>query len=63
MAGPNLLVLTDGGQLVLVAADPKEFHEIARAQVCGRTWCTPAYADGKLFVRDARELVCVSLLP
>ena len=63
VAGPNLLVLTDGGQLVLVAADPKEFREIARAQVCGRTWCNPAYADGKLFVRDAKELVCVSLLP
>ncbi len=63
VAGQNLLVLTDGGQLVLVAADPKEFREIARAQVCGRTWCNPAYADGKLFLRDARELVCVSLLP
>jgi outer membrane protein assembly factor BamB len=63
VAGENLLVLTDGGRLVLVAADPKEFREIARAQVCGRTWCNPAYADGKLFARDARELVCVSLLP
>jgi outer membrane protein assembly factor BamB len=63
VTGSNLLVLTDGGQLVLVAADPKEFREIARAQVCGRTWCNPAYADGKLFVRDTKELVCVSLLP
>jgi len=63
VAGRDLLVLTDGGQLVLVAADPKEFREIARTQVCGRTWCNPAYADGKLFVRDTKELVCVSLLP
>jgi outer membrane protein assembly factor BamB len=63
VAGPNLLVLTNGGQLVLVAADPTEFGEIARAQVCGRTWCNPAYADGNLFVRDAKELVCVNLLP
>ncbi len=61
--GPNLLVLTDNGQLALVAADPKAYHEISRVQVCGTNWCNPAYADGKLYFRDARELWCVQLLP
>ncbi len=61
--GENLLLLTETGELVLVAADPKEFKELGRAQVCGNNWCNPAYADGKLFLRDARELVCVDLLP
>ena len=61
--GENILVLTDGGELVLMAADPKEFREISRAQVCGFTWCNPAYAGGKLFLRDARELLCVALVP
>jgi outer membrane protein assembly factor BamB len=63
IADKNLLVLTDGGQLVLVEADPKEFRELGRTQICGRTWCNPAYVDGKLFARDQRELLCVSLLP
>ena len=61
--GRNILALTDGGQLVLFAVDPKEFKEISNVQVCGRTWCNPAYADGKLFLRDGRELLCISLLP
>lgn len=61
--GENLLILTETGELVLVAADPKEFKELGRAQVCRGNWCNPAYADGKLFLRDDRELICVDLMP
>jgi hypothetical protein len=61
--GQNILALTDSGQLVLFAADPKECHELARAQICGQTWCNPAYADGHLYLRDTKELLCVRLLP
>lgn len=60
--GSNIAMLTDGGQFVLFAADPKAFREIARTQVCGTNWCNPAYAGGRLYVRDARELRCVELL-
>ena len=59
----NILALTDGGQLVLFASDPQAFREISKAQVCGKTWCNPAYSDGKLFLRDAHELMCVALMP
>lgn len=58
----NILALTDGGQLVLFAADPQGFKEIGHAQVCGKTWCNPAYADGKLFLRDGGKLMCVDLM-
>lgn len=61
--GNALLMLTDGGQLVMLSSNPNEPREISRAQVCGKTWCNPAYADGKLYLRDAKELLCVSLLP
>ena len=61
--GQNLLMLTDTGELVLFAANPSEFKELGRVQVCGLNWCNPAYADGKLFLRDTRELLCVELLP
>ena len=46
--GDKILILTDSGQLVLIAADPVECKEISRAQVCAMNWCNPAYADGKL---------------
>lgn len=61
--GPNILALTDTGQLVMIAADPNECRELGRAQACGNNWCVPAYADGRLYVRDAKELRCVRLLP
>lgn len=59
--GKNLLVLTDGGELVLVNANPNTYKELARQQVCGKNWNFPAFADGKLYVRDSRELLCLDL--
>lgn len=61
--GKNIAMLNDGGELVLFEANPNEYKEVGRTQVCGNTWCNPAYADGRLYVRDARELICVNLLP
>lgn len=65
--GKNVLVLTDGGEIVLFEANPAEFKEAGRAQVCGLNWCNPAYVDGRLFVRDGikttGELRCLELLP
>jgi outer membrane protein assembly factor BamB len=59
--GKNLLILTYDGQLVLVAGNPEKYTELARVQVCGKTWSYPALADGKLYVRDGRELQCLDL--
>lgn len=56
----HILVLTDSGELVIIAADPKEYREAARFQVCGTNWCSPAWTDGRLYLRDARELKCLS---
>jgi len=59
--GKNLLVLTYDGQLILIAANPEKYTELGRVQVCGKTWSHPAFADGKLYVRDGRELQCLDL--
>lgn len=58
----NVAMLTDGGLFVLFAADPQAYREAGRAQLCGTNWCNPAYADGKLYLRDQRELLAVDLL-
>ena len=60
-AGDKLLVLSESGQLVLLAANPEKYTELGRLQVCGNTWSFPAFANGKLFVRDGRQLLCVDL--
>ncbi len=65
--GKNLLIQTDKGELLLAAADPEKFHELGRAQVCGKGWNHPAYSNGKLYVREGLErgwkLTCFDLLP
>jgi len=61
--GKNLLVLTDAGELVLAAARSDSYTELARVQACGKNWNFPAFSDGRLYVRDARELICFELAP
>ncbi len=58
----RILGLAEDGTLFLMAADGKAFRMIATVKVCGRNWCSPAYAGGRLFLRDARELLCVQLV-
>lgn len=57
----KLLLLEEAGSLVLIDPDPKEYRELARARICGKTWAHAALADGRLYVRDDKELVCVEL--
>ena len=59
-----LLVLTETGEVVLVAADPGEHKEIGRFQaITGKTWNHPAIAAGRLYVRNAEEIACYQLQP
>jgi outer membrane protein assembly factor BamB len=62
VAGKNLLVLNEEGTLLLLSATPTKYTELGRAQVCGNTWSFPAYAGGKLYVRDGRQLACYDLV-
>jgi hypothetical protein len=48
---------------VLIAANPAKYTELGRMQVCGKTWSHPALANGRLFVRDGRELQAIDLSP
>ena len=57
----RILGLAEDGTLFLLAADVKALHMIATVKVCGKNWCSPAYAGGRLFLRDAAELLCVQL--
>ena len=56
--GDKLAVLTDAGELIVIKANPEKYQELSRAQVCGKSWVYPAAANGKLYIRDTRELAC-----
>jgi outer membrane protein assembly factor BamB len=57
----KLLMLDDSGYLTLIQPDPAGYKELARSKICGETWAHPALANGKLYVRDNKELICVEL--
>lgn len=58
----NLLLLSDAGELVLVAAQPGEFKELARAKVIdGKCWTTPVITNGLVLVRSTKEAACIDL--
>jgi outer membrane protein assembly factor BamB len=59
--GKKLLVLAEDGQLLLLEPNPEKYTELGRLQVCGNTWSFPAYSDGKVYVRDSRQLMRLNL--
>ncbi len=66
LAGNNLIVLGDNGTLALVEASPEGFHEKGSCQVFdgsnkNRCWSMPVLANGRLYVRDMKRLLCIDL--
>ena len=67
--GKSNLILADGklflttmeGEVVIIEANPKEFLELSRATVMGTTRQAPALANGHLFVRDDKEVICIDV--
>jgi outer membrane protein assembly factor BamB len=58
----QILALTDYGELVVVAATPEAYKELARAKViAGKCWSTPALSEGRIFVRSTQEGACLDV--
>lgn len=62
LAGGNLIILSDTGELVLVRATPDQHSEVARFQAIeGKSWNYPAIADGRLLIRNANEMAAYNI--
>jgi outer membrane protein assembly factor BamB len=62
LAGDRIIVLTERGDLVLVATNPQKHEELASfSAVEGKTWNMPAIVDGILLVRNIREMAAFDL--
>ena len=62
LAGSNLIVLTEDGDLALVRATPERHQEITRFPVLeGKTWNVPALSGGYLLVRNLAEMAAFDL--
>jgi outer membrane protein assembly factor BamB len=62
LAGKQLLLLKEAGELVLATASPEKYTVLARAQILGAgARAHPALADGFLYARSRDKLACVDL--
>jgi outer membrane protein assembly factor BamB len=62
-ADEKLLLLSDFGNLILLDPDPAKYKELAKSRVTknGGIWAHPALADGQVYLRDDRNLICIQM--
>jgi outer membrane protein assembly factor BamB len=60
-ADGKLFCSTMKGELVVVRATPEKYDELGRATVIGTTRQAPALANGLLYLRDDKEIVCLDV--
>ncbi len=59
LVGDRLVALAEDGNLVIVEATPDAYREIARTKAFNdKCWTTPAFADGKIYVRSISQGIC-----
>lgn len=60
-ADGKLFLSTMKGELIVVRANPQRYEELGRAVLLGSTRQAPALSQGRLFLRDDENLLCVSV--
>jgi outer membrane protein assembly factor BamB len=64
LAGDDIVVLTEDGDLVLVRATPERHEEVSRfPAISGKTWNHPIIVDGRLLVRNISEMAAFDIRP
>ena len=61
--GENLIVFTDSGHVILGTDQGERFQELGRKHaLLGTSWAPPAYADGRLYIRNnLGKVVCLDV--
>ncbi len=60
-ADGKLFITTMKGKLVVARATPDRYDELGRATVLESTRQAPALSNGRLFLRDDKEIVCLDV--
>jgi outer membrane protein assembly factor BamB len=66
LAGDHLILQGANGFLYLVEANPKEFRQVAKtAKLLSGTnnWASPVLVDGRIYLRDDKNVVCLDVRP
>ncbi len=57
----RLLALNSTGELLVLKLNPAKYELLGQFQACGKTWTSPAYSDGKLFIKDGANITAIQL--
>jgi hypothetical protein len=61
-ADGHLIILGEEGRLALAEATPEGYREKASCRIFhDRSWTVPVLADGRLYLRDQQQIVCLDL--
>jgi outer membrane protein assembly factor BamB len=66
LAGDHLILQSASGHLYLIEANPKEYRQIAKTpQVLSgaNNWASPVLVDGRVYLRDDQNVVCLDVKP
>jgi outer membrane protein assembly factor BamB len=61
LADSKLIILSEGGKLLIAEAAPEEFRVLAQGQILqGKCWTVPVLSHGVIYARNAAgDLVCI----
>lgn len=61
--GNKLFLFSDEGMMIIVNADPKNYHEITRQRLFQgvKCWSSPALVEGRLYFRGGKDFICLDL--
>lgn len=58
----HIIALGANGNLALIEVNPEKYIEISNVKILdGRCWTPPTLADGKLYLRNHEEMVCLKI--
>lgn len=66
LAGNHLIVQTERGELCLVEANTSEFKQVGKTPKVlsgNNNWASPTLVDGRIYVRDEKNVVCLDVKP
>jgi outer membrane protein assembly factor BamB len=58
IAGDNLFLFTVKGDMIVVKASDK-FEEVRRSKVGDKVYASPAFTDGRIFIRSVENIYCI----
>jgi len=59
LVGDRVYLLSEEGVMFIIEAGPDEYKELARCELGEKCYASPAFADGRIYIRAVENLYCI----